>query len=362
MSKSLDVVASKLYVLSFAVGEPLSCQLNSLHGGHQVRSFYPITSISNDPPLTIVVANEGSGGVGKGIGSLLPHIKQVCHSPYGETDSRDGSVLFSQLSDVSSETLHAGSYTEASQTCTHSSVRSAITSLFAGEPDPFIVPYDGANGLLDMPFHSFAPSASLKLELPLSQLAESAETAGTCGSAITSPLMSLPLSRQLPLEADSFGSNASDFLEALMKEAHPTIGLDQVRTDLIDQLLVLTSGNMSTEVAALIGIDKGRWGDDINPVATLEACASGHREDVSQNCCIGCVAEPAIQPLLPSVEATSLSASQVAGPRVDDILAEVPTGICMDENYVPLLDFASSDVVPEWLSPPSWCYPMHLPC
>ncbi len=135
-----------------------------------------------------------------------------------------------------------------------------------------------------------------------------------------------------------------------------------MRTDLIDQLLVLTSGNMSTEVAALIGIDKGRWGDDINPVATLEACASGHREDVSQNCCIGCVADPAIQPLLPSVEATSLSASQVAGPRVDDILAEVPSGVCMDENYVPLLDFASSDVVPEWLSPPSWWYPMHLPC
>ncbi len=217
MSKSLDVIASKLYVLSFAVGEPLSCQLNSLHGGHQVRSFYPITSISNEPPLTTVVANEGSGGVGMGIGSLLPHIKQVHHSPYGETDSRDGSVLFSQLSDVSTETLHAGSYKEASQTCTHNSVRSAITSLSAGEPDPFIVPHDGANGLLDMPFHSFAPSASLKLELPLSQLAESAETAGTCGSAITSHLMSLPLSRQLPLEADSFGSYASDFLEALMK-------------------------------------------------------------------------------------------------------------------------------------------------
>ncbi len=214
MSKSLDVVASKLYVLSFAAGEPLSCQLNSLHGGHQVRSFYPITSISDDPPLSTVVANEGLGGVGKGIGSLLPNIKQVCLSPYGETDSRDGSVLFSQLSDVSSETLHAGSYTKASQTCTHNSMRSAIASLFTGEPDPFIVPYDGANGFLDMPFHSFAPSASLKLELPLSQLAESA---GTCGSAITSPLMSLPLSRQLPLEADSFGSNASDFLEALMK-------------------------------------------------------------------------------------------------------------------------------------------------
>ncbi len=132
-----------------------------------------------------------------------------------------------------------------------------------------------------------------------------------------------------------------------------------MRTDLIDQLLVLTSGNMSTEVAAHIGIDKGRWGDDINPVATLEACASGHREDVSQNCCIGCVAEPAIQPVLPSVEATSLS---VAGPRVEDILAEVPSGVCMDENYVPPIDFASSDVVPEWLSPPSWWYPMHLPC
>jgi hypothetical protein len=70
---------------------------------------------------------------------------------------------------------------------------------------------------MGMPFCSFAPNASSKLELPLSQSAESADSVGTLQSAIMSPLMSLSLSSQLLSEADSFGSNASNFLEALMK-------------------------------------------------------------------------------------------------------------------------------------------------
>ncbi len=37
-----------------------------------------------------------------------------------------------------------------------------------------------------------------------------------------------------------------------LQEAHPTEGFDQVRTDLIDQLLALTAGNISPDVAALL--------------------------------------------------------------------------------------------------------------
>jgi hypothetical protein len=93
----------------------------------------------------------------------------------------------------------------------------AMMSVFADEPDPYIAPYDGTKGLMGMPFCSFAPNASLKLELPLSQSTESADSVGTLQSAIMSPLMSLSLSSQLLSEADSFGCNASNFLEALIK-------------------------------------------------------------------------------------------------------------------------------------------------
>ncbi len=204
-----------MYFLMFA-GDHKSCQLSSLHGGCENRNFYAITSIS-DLPFTSVVANQGLGVVGKGIGNPLPQVKRVRHSLCGGADGSGGSVSFSQLSDGSGKTLQPELYTEAGRACTHNSTKMAMMSVFADEPDPYIAPYDGTKGLMGMPFCSFAPNASLKLELPLSQSAESADSVGTLQSAIMSPLMSLSLSSQLLSEADSFGSNASNFLEALMK-------------------------------------------------------------------------------------------------------------------------------------------------
>jgi hypothetical protein len=217
----LAAVSKIWYAVVFTVlaaGDNQSHQLSSLHGGHQARSFYSIMSITN-LPLTSVVANQGSGGVGKGIiNPSLPHIKRVQHnSPYGGTDGSRGSVSFSQLSDGSSKTFQPELCTEASQTCTHNSTRRPMMSVFADGLDPYTVPYDGTCGFISMPFGSFTPNASSKLELPLSQSAESADSAGTPRSAITSPLMSLSRSSQLLSEDDSFGSNASDFLDALMK-------------------------------------------------------------------------------------------------------------------------------------------------
>jgi len=339
------------FTSSASLGDHKSCQLSSLHGGCENRNFYAITSIS-DLPFTSVVANQGLGVVGKGIGNPLPQVKRVRHSLCGGADGSGGSVSFSQLSDGSGKTLQPELYTEAGRACTHNSTKMAMMSVFADEPDPYIAPYDGTKGLMGMPFCSFAPNASLKLELPLSQSAESADSVGTLQSAIMSPLMSLSLSSQLLSEADSFGSNASNFLEALMKEAHPTEGLDQVgRTDLIDQLLVLTSGNISADIAALLmGTDNSSWGEDINPMATVETCDSSYQENISLNCCNDSVKEPATSPLLQSAVPPSLSASQVAGPRVAEMSAEVPLGESTDDEFLTIL--ASSDTMPQWYIPP----------
>jgi hypothetical protein len=204
-----------MYFLIFA-GDHKSCQLSSLHGGCETKNFYAITSIS-DLPFTSVVANQGLGVVGKGIGNPLPRIKRVQHRLCGGADGSGGSVSFSQLSDGRSKTLQPKLYAKAGRTCTHNSTKMTMMPVFADEPDPYIAPYDGTKGLMGMPFCSFAPNSSLKLELPLCQSAKSTDSVGTLQFAIMSPLMSLSLLNQLLSEADSFGSNASNFLEALTK-------------------------------------------------------------------------------------------------------------------------------------------------
>lgn len=76
-----------------------------------------------------------------------------------------------------------------------------------------------------------------------------------------------------------------------VQEAHATEGLGQVRTDL-DQLVVLTSGNVPTDVAALLASpQKGRWGSlerktqDSDPTTPLGGQAfSVFNEDVSPVC------------------------------------------------------------------------------
>lgn len=76
-----------------------------------------------------------------------------------------------------------------------------------------------------------------------------------------------------------------------VQEAHATEGLGQVRTEL-DQLVILTSGNVPMDVAALLASpQKGRWGslerktEDCDPTTPLGGRAfSVFNEDVSPVC------------------------------------------------------------------------------
>jgi hypothetical protein len=108
---------------------------------------------------------------------------------------------------------------------------------------------------------------------------------------------------------------------------------------------------MSADIAALLmGTDNSSWGEDINPMATVETRDSSYQENVSLNCCNDSVKEPATSPLLQSAVPPSFSASQVAGPRVDEMPAEVPLGESTDDEFLTIL--ASSDTMPQWYIPP----------
>lgn len=54
--------------------------------------------------------------------------------------------------------------------------------------------------------------------------------------------------------------------DPFVQEAHPT----EVRMELIDQLMALSSGNMPSDVATLLlSPQKGRWGEDSDPTTPL---------------------------------------------------------------------------------------------
>ncbi|KAG0574006.1 hypothetical protein KC19_VG227400 [Ceratodon purpureus] len=132
--------------------------------------------------------------------------------------------------------------------------------------------------------------ATLKQELPSSQSAVSADSTGTQRSSITNPSPIIP-SNNILSETDSYGSNASNYLEALIQEAHPVEDIEQVcvSMDLIDQLMVLTSGNMPPDITALlVSSGKGRWGEKSDPTTPVEVgICSDHSTDVSPICQIG---------------------------------------------------------------------------
>jgi hypothetical protein len=102
-----------------------------------------------------------------------------------------------------------------------------------------------------------------------------------------------------------------------------------------------------------MGTDNSSWGEDINPMATVETCDSSYQENMSLNYCNDSVKKPATSPLLQSVVPPSLSASQVARPRVDEMPAEVPLGESIDDEFLTVL--ASSDAMPQWYIPRTLC-------
>jgi hypothetical protein len=155
-------------------------------------------------------------------------------------------------------------------------------------------------------------------------------------------------------EVESYGSNASNFLESLMQEAHPGEGLEQIRLgkDLIEQLMVLTSGNVPPDVAALLlSPQKRRWVEDSDPTTPLGGRTfSDYSDEVSPMWQSGNWDGPQ-----GSTMHSLPPAPQLILPSVEDNVIEMPRGgaqqACTDEDFLTLLDLANSDTVTEWYTP-----------
>ncbi|CAM6097723.1 unnamed protein product [Calypogeia fissa] len=337
-------------------------------GGCHMKSCSSLSM--SDMPLSSVVTQTLS--TSQSISSPVRRMKRMhrdsqCSSMSGGSGSAAAAAMFPQLSDESSKTIP---YFKARRSCgTRNSMRLGQLAGFPYDPDPEnLHHFEGmpTHGYLGLPYSCSRPNSSLKLELPSSQSAESADSAGTPGSAMTSPYTSFSLSNHLlSSEADSFGSNNNSFLEALLQEAQTLDAGSHDQTvrssteQLSDQLLVLTSGcNPPIDVVSLMSLRKPRWGEDSDPTTPLEGRTySMFSEDTSPNCTSNWDETSTLQSPLTTISST-LQSPHHHGIKLEHQQhpgTEMHCGNYTDEENLisTLLDFARPDAAPvtEWYNP-----------
>uniref|UniRef100_A0A7I4AWR5 Uncharacterized protein n=1 Tax=Physcomitrium patens TaxID=3218 RepID=A0A7I4AWR5_PHYPA len=295
---------------SFISGEDADCDfissfpqpgdhLHNLHAINECDHSLTRNCLSMIPmgALAPSTTNQGTNQVlNKTIGNPFEQIEVFRNSHHGRSGIGNGNVSFAQLADGGNLNFQTD-FNSSSQGCDRGTTTRDVLPGFGNEPERNMMLYDrmSAYGNLNLLFKPPVSNASLKLELPSCQSAESADSAGTQRSSITNPSPLIP-STNILSESESYGSNASNFLETLMQDAHPTEGLGQVRfsMDIIDQLMALTSGNTNPEVAALVlSPQKGRWGENSDPTTPLAGRTfSDHSEEVSPMCPTGNLDDP----------------------------------------------------------------------
>jgi hypothetical protein len=153
----------------------------------------------------------------KTIDNHFEQIKVIENSHQGRNAVGTGSFSLAPLLDGKNLNLPPD-FNISSKACDHGTMTRPVLTGFANVPERNMMLYDrlSAYGHLNMLYNPPVSDASLRLELPSSQSAESANSAGTQWSPITNP-SPIVTSNHILSEVESYGSNASNFLEALMQ-------------------------------------------------------------------------------------------------------------------------------------------------
>lgn len=202
-----------------ATGDPhQGLDIGDIQDSGYVRGCVSSTA-NRQVPLTSHL-NDGGNVKNICIGSPSQHFESVRHSQYEGNVIPEGAFSVAQLCDGKSKGGES-EFRRSTQGCIFPVPRRPVLSGFGIEPDQSTTPYKGSYscGPLNMAYSPVSTNASLISELPLSQTTESVDSAGTQQSSITNArtpmLLSLP--NHMASEAESYGSNASNFLEALMQ-------------------------------------------------------------------------------------------------------------------------------------------------
>lgn len=194
--------------------------LQNLHvsNGRDNRLLSNWTSMNALPPSS-ATHQMTNHLLNKGIGNPFEQAEVIRNSQLGSNAGGNGPVCLPQFSDGRNMNLQPD-FNSSSQACDRGTMTRAVFSGFGNEPDRNTMLYDRMSvyGNLNMLYKPQVSIASLKLELPSSQSAESADSAGTQRSSIINP-NPIITSNNILSESESYGSNASNFLEALMQVA-----------------------------------------------------------------------------------------------------------------------------------------------
>ena len=195
-----------------------SLHISNMQDGGHVRGCFSTTA-NRDLPLTSDL-NDGANVRNMCIGSPSQHFESVRHSQYEENVIPEGAFSVAQLCDGKSKGAESD-FRISTQGCIFPAPRRSVLSGFGIEPDQNTTPYKGSYscGPLSTAYSPVSTNTSLILELPSNQTTESVDSAGTQQSSITNARtpMLFSLSNHMASEAESYGSNASNFLEALMQ-------------------------------------------------------------------------------------------------------------------------------------------------
>lgn len=367
-------VSDTMPVFSVVAGDHLhNLHVSNPRDSRLMRNCFSITSMSELAPSA--TTNQGTNHVlNKSMGNPFEQTEVFRNSQHGRSDVGNGCVSFAQLADGGNLNFQPD-FNSSSQACDRGITTRVVLPGFGNESERNMMLYDriSAFGNLNFLYKPPVSNASLKLELPSCQSAESADSVGTQRSSITNPSPLIP-SNNILSEAESYGSNASNFLDALMQvkfcflkfsfslsflslyhihtiisvfcfvslfiiyynifrlvfqlwistqkmdcfccdilqlhrcrsicdhlsitmqirfsqDAHPSEELEQVRLsmDLIEQLMVHSSGNINPDVASLLlSPQKSRWGKDSDPTTPLAGRTfSDHSEEASPMCQTG---------------------------------------------------------------------------
>jgi len=203
-------------VISAVAGDYLqSLQASNGHENFLPRNCFSLTCMSDLPPSS--ATNRGTNHLlNNALVGPLHQTEVIDNSQFGRSALANGSVSLPQLSDGRNLSLQPDF--NSSQACDRGTMTRSVLSGFGNEPERNMVLYDPmpAYGNPNMLYTPPVSNASLKLELPSCQSAESADSAGTQRSSITNPSPFIS-SNNILSESESYGSNAGNFLDALMQ-------------------------------------------------------------------------------------------------------------------------------------------------
>ncbi|KAJ7298928.1 hypothetical protein O6H91_07G111800 [Diphasiastrum complanatum] len=311
---------------SSSTGRIRKFSLPNLHSGGGVITTLPPTARVGDRSLTSSLSSTNHNNTDVTLQSPMRRIKRTRDRQIGPP------VLFQEENNLPSISAHR-------------QYHPVINHRF-----PFVENTEvfSQNFCKFTPFSYSAPYCDLKPDPPSSQPSESADSACTPNSSVTSPLIAYSLYGKLHLDSPNafYESRHNNLIEALLKDAQMIGGIDQVGSESTDQLVLPNPSTISSQDTCMMKLSPSlnKWNDGFS-ATPLGRARSVPIDQSSPSHAVNWGHSSNFQsfPASPMRSKIKLEESSTG--------AELPCAYT-DEEIATLLDFARPDAsaIPEWYS------------